>query len=93
MRSAGAIFSHLGEVALPADTPEELAKTLDLFDPKDLREGQVDRGGVGLHAKDAGGLFEKIPIKHKICTPHVYIVQQASGILPRTADQTLPGNA
>jgi hypothetical protein len=72
--SAGAVLPHFGEVAFPSHTSEEMAKTLDLLDSKGFREGQIDCGGVCLDAEDPGGFLEEITIKHKICTPHVYII-------------------
>lgn len=40
----------------------------------DLVQGAIHRFRVRLCPEKARGLFEKLLIKHKICTFHVYIV-------------------
>ena len=79
MGGRGAIFSHLRKIAFPQALAEKIRERLYSLDPQDLREGKINRSGVGLNTQGVCYLFQEILIKHKICAFHVYSVPSQSG--------------
>lgn len=70
------ILTHFRQIAFPQSASEILWNALDFANSKDLFEGFIDRGRIGLYAEFAGSLFQELFIKHKICASHVYILAE-----------------